>query len=293
MADDLNEKTLKPWEIEEPVDYYFFRRLANLFVPWFARFKWTPNQVSFLGLCIGLTTAWIFAHDHFFLGGLGLLLTVVLDCCDGQLARLTGQTSQEGRLIDGIFDHIWVVFIWVYIGLSAHLYQPKGSMSFAGLAWLESLAGVSIILHCGIHVTVKTRYLQMVFPEYGEQELTRAEAVVLLKKYWQTRKFHFVAIYALVTAHMFLFGSHKQQEASPQFSPEQRSHLRERLRPTMRMLSWTGEGTHHALMILCALATPLFHDAMLIDFWVILVPMNLYWGWALWLWSQRKKTFAI
>ncbi len=279
----------KPREIEELVDYYIFRRMAAWLVPTLARLRLTPNQVSFLGLLTGLAAAWCFAHRCFFTGGLLLWLTVVIDCCDGQLARLTGQTSEEGRLIDGIFDHIWVAFIWTYIAFSGQLYQPIGPISFTAMVWLEALAGISIILHCGIHVTVKTRYLQLAFPEYGEKELNRSEAIALLKKHWHAKRIHFVAIYALVTAHMFLFGSHKQQGALPPFSPQQRETLRKRLYLPMRLLSWTGEGTHHAIMIFFALLTPLYPAAMLITFWIVLVPMNLWWFWGLWLYTTRKQ----
>lgn len=285
MSENIFKKSVKPFEVEELVDYFFFRRLASLFVPLFIKLKWAPNQVTTLALVVGLGCGSLFFHSHFFLGGLGLLLTVVLDCVDGQLARATKQTSEEGRILDGIFDHIWVTAIWVGIFLSDQL----DSWGVKTVVVIESLAGVSIILHCAILIKIKTEFLQIVSPEYTEKELTKEETSLRFKKALKEFNLFHLFVYGPLYMHMLAFGEHKNLEL-PQLSETTRQKGRELLGWPMRMISFTGEGTHHALMITFALLSVSYgQQVMMYNFLVVLIPMNIWWVAALSLWKKRKK----
>jgi len=92
--------------LDEPVDRWFSRPLARGVVKVLARTPITPNQISGVaclvgiasGVALGLRRGWAFA-----------ILTavfLVLDCCDGQLARLRGGGGLLGRAVDGICDYI-------------------------------------------------------------------------------------------------------------------------------------------------------------------------------------------
>jgi hypothetical protein len=67
----------------------------------------------------------------------------VLDGADGQLARLTGKTSEFGKVIDGLCDHLG--FGMVYVALALAL-QPQYGTSI----WLLAIAaGLSHALQAG------------------------------------------------------------------------------------------------------------------------------------------------
>jgi len=70
----------------------------------------TPNQVSFMAIAVAAGGAaalicWRTWVGLLVAGGL-LQLAYVIDCVDGQLARLTGQTSPAGALLDFMLDEV-------------------------------------------------------------------------------------------------------------------------------------------------------------------------------------------
>src|SRR6266849_7763221 len=57
-----------------------------------------------------------------------------LDNADGQLARLTGKGSREGRILDGVADHFVFVSIYVHIALRYLVAGSSPTICFLALA---------------------------------------------------------------------------------------------------------------------------------------------------------------
>ncbi|HLF15650.1 MAG TPA: CDP-alcohol phosphatidyltransferase family protein [Bacteroidota bacterium] len=143
---DGYRKSLKHPEAEELFDLGFYRPLAWLFVRAVHRTPVTPNQVTMLSLAASLAAAYCFAF-----GGLSLLwagaawyaVANILDCADGQLARVQGSGTPNGRLVDGIADYVGTAAIFLGIGIG-----------FSGLGmnlWPETVvAGLSSVFHAMI-----------------------------------------------------------------------------------------------------------------------------------------------
>lgn len=68
----------------------------------------------FTGFVAGVLYFWHFHFTMAVVAGCFLVLSGILDTVDGQVARLTGQSSQFGMVIDGTIDN--VVFIAAYTG---------------------------------------------------------------------------------------------------------------------------------------------------------------------------------
>lgn len=85
----------------------------------------TPNQMSLVSLFIGVVAGVFFYHqeDIAIIGWACFFITLsgILDSADGQLARMTGQSSEIGRVIDGAIDSL--VFMAAYIGGGIYFYQ--------------------------------------------------------------------------------------------------------------------------------------------------------------------------
>ena len=80
----------------------------------------TPNQVTLLGLLIGMAAGFFFAQGNYWsgvLGGLLLAATAIWDCCDGDVARLKFMESDFGEKLDTICDNITNVLIFTGIML--------------------------------------------------------------------------------------------------------------------------------------------------------------------------------
>ncbi len=136
--------TIKFIDIEERFDIYFSRFYGLYFAKAAKWMKLTPTQVSFISLFIGVAGGALFYYqDRVLLVSIGSFLIVlagVLDSSDGQLARMTGQSSETGQMIDGIIDNL--VFLACYIGGTLYLL----STSTYGW-WILLLAIASVWTH--------------------------------------------------------------------------------------------------------------------------------------------------
>ena len=89
---------------------YVARPLAAILVVGLRRTPLTPNQVTFLGFAVFLGAAAALAVLPGWSGVLvaaGVLeASYLLDCADGQLARLKGMTSKVGAYLDFLIDEV-------------------------------------------------------------------------------------------------------------------------------------------------------------------------------------------
>jgi phosphatidylglycerophosphate synthase len=139
-----DDKVMRTPEIEEASNRYFIHPLSRRLVRHFARWGWSPNAVSLLGMLSAAGAAICLYHYHdpiAVMAGFVLLIGWhVFDGADGQLARLTGKTSELGLIIDGLCDHLGMAM--VYVSLSMAMSRELGSW-----VWVITLgAGVSHIV---------------------------------------------------------------------------------------------------------------------------------------------------
>lgn len=101
-------------------------RLSRLLV----RTPLPPNHITLLGTAIGLTAAWSFARGTYWAGVLGALLfwvAVIVDGCDGEVARLRFQESRFGHLLDVGTDNLVHLAVFAGIGAGAYRSATGGS----------------------------------------------------------------------------------------------------------------------------------------------------------------------
>lgn len=130
----MNEKyraTLKSSETEDWLDLHVIRPFCYYCAVLFAKFDIHPNTVTIWSMIIGALSAIFFGCSSYYYGGtMGLVYNIiaivmlmvadVLDCTDGQLARMTGKKSRIGRILDGIAGFAW--FIPIYLALVWRFY---------------------------------------------------------------------------------------------------------------------------------------------------------------------------
>jgi phosphatidylglycerophosphate synthase len=112
------------------VDRYLNRQLSPWFSRWFLRLPVTPNQVTLLALALGLLAALCLARGSWLSGVIGALLfqwSAVIDCCDGEVARLKFLESTSGYYLDIACDNI--VHVAVFAGVAWSSYQKLGQTS--------------------------------------------------------------------------------------------------------------------------------------------------------------------
>ena len=122
----MNEQyaaTLKSAETEDWLDLHVIRPLCYYCAVIFAKFDIHPNTVTIASMFVGAGSAIFFGcASYYYCGTMGLLLNIIaivllmiadiLDCTDGQLARMTGKKSRLGRILDGVAGFTWFVPIY-------------------------------------------------------------------------------------------------------------------------------------------------------------------------------------
>jgi phosphatidylglycerophosphate synthase len=82
-----------------------------------------PNHITMLGTCTGLLAAWALAQGTYWYGLLGawlFWLAIIIDGCDGEVARLKFLESRFGQLFDVITDNLVHVAIFAGLGVGAY-----------------------------------------------------------------------------------------------------------------------------------------------------------------------------
>ena len=121
------QDTLKSRDTEEWIDLVFYRPIGYCWALFFRKIKVTPNIVSILSIFIGVLAGILFYYSDLYLNIVGMALLVwanSYDSADGQLARMTGNYSRLGRLLDGLSSSCW--FIVIYFALSFRLMPEWG-----------------------------------------------------------------------------------------------------------------------------------------------------------------------
>lgn len=264
-------RSAKPLEAEELVDEYLHRPLARLLIPGLARTAITPNQVTLLSGLVGVIGGILLgmsAQRPALLAWAGLLLfvSVVLDCCDGQLARIRGISSTTGAVVDGLADYA----VGLAMGLGASYYIV--TVHANPWLWLLGLAGVaSVAAQSWYFDHAKTRYIARIRTGYAEREedLTRIAAqraeALNRRQYWDA---------------LLLYGyenySRAQNAALAIELTEEPAQYRAKYAGRMRAWTWLGTGGHFALAYLACFAAIWWPDAITAYFALHLVPFNLY-----------------
>ena len=117
------QATLKSAETEDWLDLHVIRPLCYYCAVIFAKLDIHPNTVTIASMFVGAGSAIFFGcASYYYCGTMGLLLNIIaivllmiadiLDCTDGQLARMTGKKSRLGRILDGVAGFTWFVPIY-------------------------------------------------------------------------------------------------------------------------------------------------------------------------------------
>jgi phosphatidylglycerophosphate synthase len=166
-------RSLKPLEVEEPIDVWVHRPpayiLARLLLPTVI----SPNMVTIGSIALGCAAGGaIFARFrwHLPLAGLFIFSSAVFDCADGQLARLRKSSSAFGRMLDGAADYLVSA---VVVGGAAWLVLRR----YQEPAWLFGVAGLLTLLtivtgsfHTTMYDHFKNVFLRLTHPSYRDGE---------------------------------------------------------------------------------------------------------------------------
>lgn len=186
------EASLKSIETENKIDRIFYRPIGFRIARLLRGTAVTPNMVTVISIFVGAAVGFMFYHDSLTYNIIGILLLIIaniLDCVDGQLARLTGIKSAIGRILDGFAGDIW--FASIYIGFALRLSRDYGTDWFFALA---VLSGLSHLVQANITDYYKTLHLYFISKDKGAefQSLEQVEARHKEMKYGISKTLYFL-----------------------------------------------------------------------------------------------------
>jgi phosphatidylglycerophosphate synthase len=129
-------------EIEELADVYFFRPLGSVVARPAAALGVTPIQLTIFSTLVGVAGGALLYDERLAVLGFALLIIYsVFDSADGQLARLTGQVTELGRVLDGVGGY--VTHAAIYIAITAGVIHRGGSVAILVWAALAVIANMA------------------------------------------------------------------------------------------------------------------------------------------------------
>jgi 1L-myo-inositol 1-phosphate cytidylyltransferase / CDP-L-myo-inositol myo-inositolphosphotransferase len=135
-------------EFEGFIDRYFNRILSRRFTRLFLALGLSPNAVTILATAIGVASAAVFGIGTYNAGIVAALLfqlAAIVDCSDGEVARLTFTESPFGAWLDIAMDN--VVHMAIFAGIAAGLYVTRVGQDHA---WLTLALGAAAVLGNGV-----------------------------------------------------------------------------------------------------------------------------------------------
>ncbi len=183
-AQKSNKKTLKDSlkseDTEEVIDIYFYRPIGFFFAKIAMKLHITPNMITIASIFIGSFAGLLFYPNNLEINIIGMLLLVLansFDSADGQLARLTNNSTRIGRFLDGLAGDVW--FVVIYIALALRL----TSNGFSNWIWLlASLAGLSHIFHASMADYYRNIHLFFIKGKNGSEHDTSENLTKNLKQ---------------------------------------------------------------------------------------------------------------
>lgn len=112
--------TRKSPDTDDPVESLVYNPVAIRLTRLFIMAGWPANTVTLLSLVFGVCGGIFLYPRNTGINLLGIvfeILAAILDCSDGQVARLTHTDSQLGRVLDGTVDIINFLVIYISLGL--------------------------------------------------------------------------------------------------------------------------------------------------------------------------------
>ncbi len=262
--------SLKAPELEERLDLLLYRPLAFL-IAWPLRGSPVrPNHVSVASMLFGLAAGalfWRATPTAALLAALACLAANVLDCADGQLARLQGSSSPIGYLVDGAADYVGTTAVFVGMAHALQVTRPAQISWW----WLAVAAGASMAWQCAFLDEKRGAWLDRVY----RRRRDRAEELRAMDRQaqvWRDERAHHAGRALIAGFRLYRTAWNPVTRPAEAWEESESARWAQCHRPVLRRSVWVGPTMHVSAIIVFAgaLRRPDFY------FWSALVPGNLW-----------------
>jgi phosphatidylglycerophosphate synthase len=260
-------------EIAELADVYFFHPLGSICARLAAAVRMTPTQVTIIGALIGVTGGAMLYNERLGLWPFAvLILHGIIDSADGQLARITGQATELGKVLDGGAGYL--THTSIFLAIAAGMLHRGGSEII--LLWML-LAGIATVAHAQMYEYHRSAYISVV----SEGRVPRQEPGKVAPWLRGFYRGYLLMQRSLIGLHAETEAALSRRAIAGEVRDGDRISYRRHFYGAVR--GWNLLGDNTRFYAIGALAC--FHRIDLF-FAFVLLPMNLAFL-ALWLWQRR------
>jgi phosphatidylglycerophosphate synthase len=177
------------------VDTYFNRVISALLSRLFLALRLSPNAITLVATAVGVAAAVAFSKGSYAGGIVGALLfqlAAIVDCCDGEVARLTFTESPLGEQLDIMTDNVVHMAIFAGIGWGAFVAQG-GWQGAASRPWLPLALGGAAVFANAMSLWLVTR-AKAVGKRQGWSNPEQAARVEFILKNMASRDFSVILL---------------------------------------------------------------------------------------------------
>jgi hypothetical protein len=204
--------SLKSWDTENWLDRHFYRPIGFKIALLLRFTSITPNAITIFSIFVGVGGCLLFYPNSLSANLIGFALLVfanILDCVDGQLARITGIKSEIGRILDGFCGDLWFLTLYTVLTLKLIHFEAWGW-------WTILIALLSAFSHfnqAGMIDYYKTLHLH--FLKAGKN--SEFENVASVQKRYQQMTWKGHAVSKFFTR-LYFFYTKNQERQTPQLT---------------------------------------------------------------------------
>ncbi|AGK61852.1 Phosphatidylglycerophosphate synthase [Archaeoglobus sulfaticallidus PM70-1] len=123
-----------------------------------------PNHLTFIGLLVGFSSAYLISIGELILGGIFIILSGLFDMLDGALARNQTLKTDFGGYIDSVSDRYVDVAIFIALGIyGVNWVYVAFAMSGALLVSYTRARAENIIEKCDVGIAERGERLIIIF----------------------------------------------------------------------------------------------------------------------------------
>jgi len=138
----------------------YYRQISIRITRQLIRTNITPNQITGISFILGIVSGFLFAlgdYIYLVLGAVFLQFSLILDCVDGEIARIKSLKSKTGEFLDGILDQVKQTAIFFGIGY--------GIYARTHYVWVWILILFTLICyHLIVIIALRKKILDMKYP---------------------------------------------------------------------------------------------------------------------------------
>ncbi|MCD6492410.1 MAG: CDP-alcohol phosphatidyltransferase family protein [Archaeoglobaceae archaeon] len=110
-----------------------YRKFSRPIARFLAKFNVNPTLITFIATFVGLFSGYLIAMGEIYKGVVVLFVSQILDCVDGDLARITDRVTKVGGFLDRVFDRfVDAAIIMGIIALSPSDLWLVGTLAIVG-----------------------------------------------------------------------------------------------------------------------------------------------------------------